>query len=101
MPSFVSGSASVVPGLFCSLAAGKFAQVLSGGVLVVLLSLPGSSLLASCWHSGWSNLTHALGLTAWSTQVNEAVNDLLIDEEDFEGLKSSIASFDNFDQVGI
>jgi hypothetical protein len=33
-------------------------------------------------------------------QVNEAVNDLLIDEEDFEGLKSSIASFDNFDQVG-
>ena len=32
-------------------------------------------------------------------QVNEAVNDLLIDEEDFEGLKSSIASFDNFDQV--
>lgn len=39
-------------------------------------------------------------MTAWSTQVNEAVNDLLIDEEDFEGLKSSIASFDNFDQVG-
>jgi hypothetical protein len=32
-------------------------------------------------------------------QVNEAVNDLLIDEEDFDGLKSSIASFDNFDQV--
>jgi clathrin heavy chain len=31
--------------------------------------------------------------------VNEAVNDLLIDEEDFDGLKSSIASFDNFDQV--
>lgn len=34
-------------------------------------------------------------------EVNEAVNDLLIDEEDFEGLKSSIASFDNFDQVGL
>lgn len=32
-------------------------------------------------------------------QVNEAVNDLLIDEEDFEGLKSSIQTFDNFDQV--
>lgn len=34
-------------------------------------------------------------------EVNEAVNDLLIDEEDFDGLKSSIASFDNFDQVGL
>lgn len=38
-------------------------------------------------------------LRAVVLQVNEAVNDLLIDEEDFEGLKSSIASFDNFDQV--
>ena len=32
-------------------------------------------------------------------QVNEAVNDLLIDEEDFEGLKASINTYDNFDQV--
>jgi hypothetical protein len=29
------------------------------------------------------------------------VNDLLIDEEDFEGLKSSIQTFDNFDQVRV
>lgn len=34
-------------------------------------------------------------------EVNEAVNDLLIDEEDFEGLKASINTFDNFDQVGL
>jgi hypothetical protein len=32
-------------------------------------------------------------------QVNEAVNELLIDEEDFEGLRSSITTHDNFDQV--
>lgn len=46
------------------------------------------------------SLRHLLAVL-WSCflQVNEAVNDLLIDEEDFDGLKSSIASFDNFDQV--
>lgn len=32
-------------------------------------------------------------------QVNDAVNELLIDEEDFEGLRSSITTHDNFDQV--
>jgi hypothetical protein len=32
-------------------------------------------------------------------QVNEAVNELLVDEEDFEGLRSSITTYDNFDQV--
>lgn len=32
-------------------------------------------------------------------EVNEAVNELLIEEEDFEGLKSSIQHHDNFDQV--
>lgn len=34
-------------------------------------------------------------------EVNEAVNELLIDEEDFEGLRSSITTHDNFDQVGL
>jgi hypothetical protein len=34
-----------------------------------------------------------------TSQVNEAVNDLLIDEEDFEGLRASINTYDNFDQV--
>merc|ERR1712048_612404 len=31
--------------------------------------------------------------------VNEAVNDLLIDEHDFEGLRNSIETYDNFDQL--
>ncbi|KAF6255267.1 clathrin heavy chain [Scenedesmus sp. NREL 46B-D3] len=34
-------------------------------------------------------------------EVNEAVNELLIDEEDFEGLRSSITTHDNFDQIGL
>lgn len=33
-------------------------------------------------------------------EVNEAINGLLIEEEDFEGLKHSITTYDNFDQVG-
>ncbi|RYG66447.1 hypothetical protein EON64_09740 [archaeon] len=31
--------------------------------------------------------------------VNEAINELAIQEEDFEGLRSSIDDFDNFDQI--
>lgn len=31
--------------------------------------------------------------------VNEAVNDLLIEEHDFEGLRNSIETYDNFDQL--
>eukprot|EP00878_Enallax_costatus_P009783 GHUV01010216.1.p1 GENE.GHUV01010216.1~~GHUV01010216.1.p1 ORF type:complete len:693 (+),score=274.84 GHUV01010216.1:1211-3289(+) len=34
-------------------------------------------------------------------EVNEAVNELLVDEEDFEGLRSSITTYDNFDQIGL
>jgi hypothetical protein len=34
-------------------------------------------------------------------QVNEAVNGLLIEEEDFEGLRHSISHYDNFDQLGL
>lgn len=33
------------------------------------------------------------------TEVNEALNGLLIEEEDFEGLQHSISTYDNFDQV--
>eukprot|EP01025_Chloroclados_australasicus_P037130 TRINITY_DN3781_c1_g3_i1.p1 TRINITY_DN3781_c1_g3~~TRINITY_DN3781_c1_g3_i1.p1 ORF type:complete len:1706 (-),score=246.11 TRINITY_DN3781_c1_g3_i1:418-5535(-) len=33
--------------------------------------------------------------------VNEAVNDLLIDEEDFEGLRNSIETYTNFDQIAL
>ncbi len=33
--------------------------------------------------------------------VNEAVNALLVDEEDIDGLRASIADFNNFDQVGL
>lgn len=33
--------------------------------------------------------------------VNEAVNELLIDEEDFDGLKQSIVTYDNFDQLSL
>ena len=32
-------------------------------------------------------------------QVNEALNGLLVEEEDFEGLRHSIAHYDNFDQL--
>ncbi len=31
--------------------------------------------------------------------MNEAVNEVLLDEEDFEGLRQSIDEFDNFDQL--
>jgi hypothetical protein len=34
-------------------------------------------------------------------QVNEAVNELLIEEEDYEGLRASITTYDNFDQIGL
>jgi len=33
--------------------------------------------------------------------VNEALNNLLIDEEDFTALKTSIDAFDNFDNIGL
>eukprot|EP01026_Neomeris_dumetosa_P044690 TRINITY_DN3783_c0_g1_i2.p1 TRINITY_DN3783_c0_g1~~TRINITY_DN3783_c0_g1_i2.p1 ORF type:complete len:366 (+),score=70.40 TRINITY_DN3783_c0_g1_i2:3-1100(+) len=33
--------------------------------------------------------------------VNEAVNDLLIEEEDFEGLRNSIETYSNFDQIAL
>ena len=31
--------------------------------------------------------------------VNEAVNELLIEEDDFSGLRESITTYDNYDQV--
>jgi len=34
-------------------------------------------------------------------EVNEAVNELLIEEEDFEGLRSSIETYDNFDKLAL
>lgn len=33
--------------------------------------------------------------------VNEALNDLLIDEDDYEGLRASINAFDNFDTISL
>ena len=33
--------------------------------------------------------------------VNEALNGLLIDEEDYNGLKTSIDAFDNFDNIAL
>jgi clathrin heavy chain len=33
--------------------------------------------------------------------VNEALNSLLIDEEDIDGLRTSIADYDNFDQIAL
>ncbi|KAG1858188.1 hypothetical protein F4604DRAFT_1931215 [Suillus subluteus] len=33
--------------------------------------------------------------------VNDAYNDLLIEEEDYETLQNSIDSFDNFDNIGL
>ena len=33
--------------------------------------------------------------------VNDAVNDLCIEEEDFEGLRNSIDMYDNFDQISL
>lgn len=35
------------------------------------------------------------------SQVNEALNGLLVEEEDFEALRHSISHFDNFDQLGL
>jgi len=34
-------------------------------------------------------------------QVNESVNELLIEEEDFEALRHSVDSYDNFDSIGL
>ena len=33
--------------------------------------------------------------------VNQAVNQLLIEEEDFNGLRDSITTYDNYDQLGL
>lgn len=33
--------------------------------------------------------------------VNEAVNDLLVEEEDYEALRSSITTYDNYDQINL
>jgi hypothetical protein len=33
--------------------------------------------------------------------VNEAVNELLIEEEDFTALRESITTYDNFDQLSL
>ena len=33
--------------------------------------------------------------------MNEALNGLLIDEEDYNALKTSIDAFDNFDNIGL
>ena len=33
--------------------------------------------------------------------INEALNDLLIDEEDYNGLRASIDAFDNFDNISL
>lgn len=33
--------------------------------------------------------------------VNEAVNELLIEEEDYEALRESITTYDNYDQLGL
>ncbi len=35
------------------------------------------------------------------SQVNEALNGLLVEEEDYDGLRHSITHFDNFDHVGL
>lgn len=33
--------------------------------------------------------------------INEALNDLLIEEEDYNGLRASIDAFDNFDNIAL
>jgi len=33
--------------------------------------------------------------------INEALNNLLIDEEDYQGLRTSIDAFDNFDNIAL
>ena len=33
--------------------------------------------------------------------INEALNNLLIEEEDYQGLKNSIDAYDNFDNIGL
>ena len=40
-------------------------------------------------------------LTILGQAVNEALNGLLIDEEDYAGLKTSIDAFDNFDNISL
>jgi len=34
-------------------------------------------------------------------QVNDAINELFLEQEDIEGLKNSITTYDNFDQIGL
>lgn len=33
--------------------------------------------------------------------VNEALNSLLIEEEDYQGVRASIEAYDNFDNIGL
>ena len=33
--------------------------------------------------------------------MNEAVNELLVEEEDYNGLRDSINTYDSFDQIGL
>jgi clathrin heavy chain len=44
--------------------------------------------------------THTPPLAPRPHQVNEALNGLLIEEQDFEGLRASIEAHDSFDQMG-
>lgn len=39
--------------------------------------------------------------TRTHAQVNDALNNLLIEEEDYGALKHSIQTYDNFDQLGL
>jgi len=50
----------------------------------------------------WQLLTYALSLLQLNIEaVNDAYNDLLIEEEDYKTLRDSIDSFDNFDNTSL
>ncbi len=57
----------------------------------------------SSWEGGYTSpfSTLPLYILCWCClqAVNEALNGLLIDEEDYAGLKTSIDAFDNFDNI--
>lgn len=80
------------PDLLCDLL-GVLQSRLDHGRVVDMMRRAGQLPLIKDYLLGVQKSNHA--------EVNEAINGLLIEEEDFEGLKHSITTYDNFDQLGL
>lgn len=68
-------------------------------------SQPNGKFLTSSNSTNWMKWTAVIHLTLYSLlilqSINEALNNLLIEEEDYNGLRASIDAFDNFDNIAL